>query len=192
VVGDAPDANSLGGADYFIALNTTIARGILVERQETHRLQPHVLFLAAQKVESNLFGFVPEAEVDSGSIPDQHDLSPLLGAVPQRDKIQALENMHIVFALALAAALAQREVAQSPAAQIESEKVTNRSPGASKLRIVDGGGVIVAIAGVKIEIAQLWKRQKGVFTNRAESLLQGAVDFLAQGKSAGALERLEE
>lgn len=100
--------------------------------------------------------------------------------------------MHIVFALARAATLPQREVVQGLAAQIEREKVTNRSPGTSNLGIVDGGGMIVAIAGIKIEIAQLWKSQEWVFTNRAEALLQGAVDFLAQREAAGALERLEE
>jgi hypothetical protein len=100
--------------------------------------------------------------------------------------------VHIVFAFALCVTLPQREVVQSPAAQIEHEKVTNRPPGTSQRQIVDGGGMIVAIASIKIEIGQLWKSHEGIFANRAKTLLQGAVDFLAQSEAAGALERFEE
>lgn len=139
-----------------------------------------------------IFAFLQPGEVKHGTVPDDEDVTAFGGVAAEGVVAVALDEAQVVLFEAFDA-VAEVEVAHGLSAQVQEVDVAGGVFGAFGIaRIMDGGGVEVAVAGVNVEGFEGGKGGEGIVQGAGHEAGEGLVGGLDMEKAAVAGEGVKE
>ena len=124
---------------------------------------------------------MPPVKIDPRLVPGKDHFRPFRLATAENINGETLHRVHVVFSFTRSALICSGEVGKEMRSQIEEEEVPRSffahcSAAVEPLRVVDGGGVVVAVTRVDGEAVEIGNGSEWIVGRNPHQLAESVID----------------